>query len=146
MPIEWKKDFAIGVHEIDAQHQELFKRLDQLQSAIAAGRGATEIYATLEFLDEYTREHFKAEEALQRRFEYPHYELHAGEHRHFLDTLATLRHKIAHEGANDLNVKRASIALEQWLVTHICSTDRQLAGFINRHRNHEWEQWLKAQF
>lgn len=146
MKIAWKSEYAIGVHEVDNQHQELFSRLNALLEGVAGGRGDRELIETLKFLDTYTKRHFAAEESLQRRFEYPHYEMHAAEHRHFLATLATLKEKIAADGATDRNVKLACATLENWLVSHVCTIDRPLGEFVNRNRNHEWEKWLKSQF
>ncbi len=146
MKVEWKKGYAIGVEEIDGQHQELFARLNALLEGEENGRGEKELLATLAFLDDYTKRHFAAEESLQRRFAYPHYEMHAAEHRHFLRTLAELHERIATSGPTAQNVKLACHSLESWLITHICTIDRPLGEFINRNRNQEWEKWLRSQF
>lgn len=146
MKVEWKKEYAIGVHEIDSQHQELFGRLNALLEGVERGRGDKELLETLSFLDDYTKRHFAAEESLQRRFEYPHYEMHVAEHRHFLQTLATLHEKIAASGPTEQNVKLVCNSLENWLISHLCTIDRPLGEFINRNRNLEWEKWLRSQF
>ena len=43
MPLTWKKEFAIGVPEIDKQHQLLFNRFDQFLEAIDQGKGEREL-------------------------------------------------------------------------------------------------------
>lgn len=133
MGVTWKADFAVGVLEIDAQHRELFARLDRLLEAIAVGHGGEEIFKTFEFLDLYTREHFTAEEALQLRYSYPQYEMHRAEHRHFIDSLDAIRAGYAQTGAMEVLMKRTSQTLQDWLITHICNTDRALAGYIAAH-------------
>ena len=146
MAVTWKNEFAIKVREIDLQHQELFDRLDRLQAAIGAGVGAEKLAATFRFLDDYVRRHFAAEEALQQRFRYPHLTLHAAEHRHFEAELARLEERLHREGASDRLASLTDSIFSQWLVNHICTVDRQLAGYINQHRNEEWERWLKNNF
>jgi hemerythrin len=146
MAVTWKNEFSIKVREIDLQHQELFARLGRLQAAIGEGAGAEKLAATFRFLDDYVRRHFAAEEALQQRFRYPHLPLHAAEHRHFEAELARLEERMQLEGASEQLAHLTDNVLSQWLINHVCTIDRQLAGYINQNRNEEWERWLKANF
>jgi hemerythrin len=146
MGIAWKREFAIGVDEIDGQHQELFSRLNRLFRAMAEGREAKEVAELFLFLDDYTRAHFTAEEEFQARIGYPHLAMHREEHRHFLKELANLREKLASDGATPEVVRLVSQVLQQWLVGHICQVDRVLGDYLNTHRNAEWQQWLKDHF
>jgi hemerythrin len=146
MSVVWKKEFAIGVHEIDAQHQELFSRLDRLQTSIAAGQGKEALVTIFSFLDSYTRRHFKAEEDLQQRYQYPHLAMHAAEHRFFEKELADLEERLHREGPTESLAHLIGSVLYQWLIHHICQLDKALAGYINKHKTAEWEKWLKANF
>jgi hemerythrin len=146
MGITWKKEFRIGVQEIDAQHQELFTRLDRFTGAIEQGEGVRQLAPLLKFLDDYTRRHFTAEENLQRRFSYPHLEMHIAEHRIFLKKLEGLAERLAQGEATEGLVRLTSEILQQWLVHHICNVDKVLGAFVIEHRDAEWEQWLRDHF
>jgi hemerythrin len=146
MGITWKKEFRIGVQEIDAQHQELFTRLDRFIEAIEQGEGGRQLAPLLQFLDDYTRRHFMAEENLQRRFNYPHVEMHVAEHRNFLKKLERLAERLAQGEAADGLVRLTSDVLQQWLIQHICQVDKVLGAFIIEQRNAEWEQYLRDHF
>lgn len=143
MQVTWKKEYSIGVVEIDSQHQQLFHRFDQFLDAIDQGKGAMELEDIFNFLKGYVMSHFKAEEALQRRFKYPHLEMHAAEHRKFEKQLNDLFH---HQGSTEELVHLTRSILIQWLIQHICKVDTALAGFIIKHRDEEWESWLKKHF
>jgi len=58
MPFEWTQNLSIGVAEIDNQHKELFKRINNLLDAISQGKGKQELFAVLEFLEDYSKFHF----------------------------------------------------------------------------------------
>ena len=146
MQILWKRDFAIGVVEIDGQHQELFARFDRLLTAIQKGSGPAELRTTFAFLDDYTRRHFRAEEELQRRSRYPHLPMHRDEHRGFEARLSDLKERLEREGATEDLAHLTSHVLVQWLIEHICRLDRDLAGYLVKHQTEEWERWLKNNF
>jgi hemerythrin len=143
MPVTWKKEFAIGVAEIDKQHLEMFNRFDRFLEAIDQGKGDKELRDVLIFLKDYIVRHFKAEEALQKQFNYPHLEMHLAEHRSFEKQLIELDR---HRGPSGELVHLTRNILIQWLIQHICKLDSDLAGFINERRNEVWEEWMKKHF
>lgn len=133
MTVTWRADFEIGILEIDGQHREIFARFDRLLRAINEGHGREEVVKTLNFLDEYTRYHFSAEETLQQRYGYPHYEMHRSEHQHFIETLDAIFKRYVAVGAEEEVVKQTCQALLEWLIKHICVVDRDLAAFLASH-------------
>jgi hemerythrin len=143
MSVTWKNEFAIGVSKIDRQHQQLFHHFDQFLEGIDQGKGARELEDLLDFLKEYVVRHFKSEEELQKHFNYPHLEMHVAEHRSFEKQLQELNQ---HRGSTDELIHLTRNILIQWLIQHICKLDSALAGFINEHRNVEWENWMKRHF
>lgn len=130
MGVTWRADFEIGVLEIDGDHREIFARFDRFLQAIAAGRGKEEVVKTLNFLDQYARDHFSREEELQRRYASPQYEMHCAEHQHFIDSMDVIHAKYLLTGVQDVLVKQTSQLLQEWLIQHICTVDRSLAVFL----------------
>ena len=143
MSLTWRKEYAIGVVEIDRQHQQLFRHFDQFLEGVDQGKGARELDVILNFLKGYVVRHFKAEEELQKRFKYPHLEMHLAEHRSFEKQLQELNQ---HQASTDKLIHLTRNVLLQWLIQHICKVDAALAGFINERRDKEWEIWLKNHF
>ncbi len=146
MGVIWKNEFSIGIYEIDSQHQELFARLDRFISAIEQGIGASQVAQLLDFLDDYSKRHFMAEELLQKQIDYPHLAMHESEHASFLVELKRLRKRLDEGGATPRLAHLAQEVLEKWLIQHICKIDKVLGVFFNEHRQAEWEQYLKDHF
>lgn len=83
---------------------------------------------------------------LQRKFNYPHVALHCEEHQSFLKNLERLKLRIAAEGSTDAVVKLTRDTLVNWLIHHVCSTDKHLGDFVKLYRNSQWEKWMQSQF
>ncbi|MGC4119139.1 MAG: hemerythrin domain-containing protein [Myxococcales bacterium] len=79
--LAWSSDLAVGLSEIDEQHKTWIQRFNDVATAIDAKRGATEIGRTLDFLSDYTREHFATEERLMAAAGYPALQAHLSQHR-----------------------------------------------------------------
>jgi hemerythrin-like metal-binding protein len=67
MTFEWSPQLAVGAEVIDAQHRELFHRVDRFVRALTEHAPAAETMHLLGFLGEYVVTHFADEEALPRR-------------------------------------------------------------------------------
>lgn len=134
MSVKWGESFATGVDEIDQQHQELFAKLEEMLQAVEQGAGHTVLPDLFTFLDTYTREHFAAEESLQRKFNYPHIAVHCEEHKKFISNLERLKARVAIIGSCESDVKLIRDTLVNWLITHICSTDRHFGDFVKEQR------------
>lgn len=71
MAILWTPDLATKVDEIDSQHRELFKRINDLLDACNQGRGKEEVQKVIRFLEEYVATHFGEEEKYMEKYNYP---------------------------------------------------------------------------
>ena len=60
--ITWNEQYSVNVSEMDIQHQRLFELINQLHSAMLAGKGNETMDGILHGLKEYTITHFSAEE------------------------------------------------------------------------------------
>lgn len=128
--IEWSKDLAVGVEEIDKQHQEIFAAINRLLQACNQGKGKEAVGDTLNFLGNYVHEHFAAEEELMQKHQYPEVTGHKAQHRQFIKDLSELQAKYNQEG-NALNVVIATNrTVVQWLQHHIMNTDKILGQYI----------------
>ena len=130
MDIGWSNDLATGVSEIDNQHKEIFARFDKLFAACSEGRGKDEVLALLNFLQDYVKEHFTAEERLQLRHGYPDYAEHKGEHARFIADVARQSAELKAAGATLSLVIMTNKTLTSWLSKHIRKRDMEVAAYV----------------
>ena len=130
MAIEWKEDLAVGVKEIDEQHKELFVKVNSLFDACNTGKGKEQIDPIIKYLQEYVVDHFGCEEALQKKYSYPGYEEHKGQHDKFIQDFLKLKEGIDKNGVTGLTIVQLNQTLVDWLIKHIRKTDKALAAFL----------------
>jgi hemerythrin len=128
MALRWTSALAIGAAELDARHEELFRRVERLHDAMLA-HDRTEVARLLEFLIVYVREHFEAEEALMRRIGYPLLEQHAAEHAAFAAAVAELYEALARDGLTARLVLAVDRRVTGWLADHVYTSDLALGRF-----------------
>ncbi len=127
--IGWTPALALGHAEIDAQHQELFRRAARLLDAMAAGDRAT-VGELFDFLGTYVVDHFAAEERLMTESRFPGYNVHKAAHERFVRDYQSLRKLHEDSGANAAVAIKARSWLTEWLRNHIGGTDQLLARHL----------------
>ena len=134
MTIELDPLLLTGNDEIDAQHRELFARIQTLLDASRSQRSREEVVRLLEYLGGYVVDHFAAEERMMEESGYPRLGGHRAEHLQFVKELAILRHELKSEGPTKIFVIRVGNRVTEWLREHIYRTDRILADWLRAHR------------
>ncbi len=79
----WSESLRTGIEEIDRQHRGQIRRIDSLDLALYGGRSASELVTMMKYLAGYVAEHFRDEEDLMMRIDYPALADHIEEHRKF---------------------------------------------------------------
>ena len=130
MAIEWRSSYEIGIQKIDAQHKELFKKINDLLEACNAQNGRQEVHNTIKFLGDYVITHFSDEEKLQRENDYPEYKNHKATHEQFIKDYENLKAKLDVEGVSLNFVITVNRIVIDWLIKHIGSADRAFADFV----------------
>lgn len=130
MAFTWTKDLETGNAQIDREHQELIRALNDLFAACSVGNGRSELSRTLDFLEQYTRTHFQHEETLQIQSRYPDYAAHKKLHEGFVKTVSQLSAKLKAEGPTIQLVGEINQQLGNWLVNHIKKEDVKVARHI----------------
>ena len=70
---EWSTDYAVGIRQVDEEHQQLFVLAERLHRAMLEGNGKAILVNLLARLVDYTCYHFAHEEQLMERIQYPGY-------------------------------------------------------------------------
>lgn len=129
MKYELTDDLLTGNALIDSEHRELFAAVNNLIDACAQGKGRDQIQKTVQFLGDYVAKHFRDEEGLQTKSNYPGYPAHKQFHDGYRRKLAETTQVLTREGPSvkalgDLN---GVVAI---LVSHIRTEDKRLARHI----------------
>lgn len=127
--IAWDPNIhAIGVSEIDQQHQQLAEIINGIEKALVAGESKESLRAMLEELIQYTEFHFFTEEHYMRQHAYPGEESHQKGHHHLVDQILSLRQDF---GIKDESHTRHTVDfLGSWFVDHILHMDRPMGIWL----------------
>ncbi len=122
--IEWSEDFAVGIPEVDKDHQELIEDINGLYEQLGSGRDELTVMDFLTAVYAEAREHFIREEELMLEQDYQDYEDHKAEHERFLERMGELMG----ESQDDVPTEDGGISLwlSHWLVNHFQVHDVRL--------------------
>ncbi len=129
----WDDRFLLGIEEIDKQHKELVKLLEEFGKMLAKGDRQSAIDFLLSKVKDYIEFHFTYEEAFQESIGYPELEQHKKAHQIFVkeyEKVLELLNKGDEKAVRELNA-----FLIGWLFTHIDKTDRKYARLYHEKMN-----------
>ncbi len=129
----WKDKYELGVPLIDAQHKELFRRVDAfmqtLRSPVSWEEKVAKVNETLEFMKAYVVTHFQDEEVYQQKIGYPglaeHRALHVGMVAYVVEVAA----QYEQQGYNERLMQQFGGKLLAWLINHVASEDQQIGAY-----------------
>lgn len=127
--IIWDKDtFEIGIKSIDNQHKKLVDYINELAYAITKKQDKLIIAKLFKKLYQYTRLHFKAEEAYILSLNKNDCLLHQLQHKHFIEELDRL---VAL--GDTVNISEELLYfLTDWLLHHIQIEDKKFLQRLHR--------------
>jgi len=127
--VTWDETYSVKVKRLDEQHQKLFALINTLHEAMRQGKGQALVESTLNELALYTVTHFRAEEELLRKANFPEFAVHRAEHQSYIAKV--------HQFAEDLKAGRCASSvsvlgfLKDWLADHIRRRDRSYSAYLN---------------
>jgi hemerythrin len=124
----WTTGYAVGIREIDEEHQRLFGFAESLHQAMLEGKG-TEALANLHGdLLRYTGYHFAHEEQLMQRIGYPGYRQHCQEHENLRFRVRTTQDRLD-SGEITMTIEVMQF-LMTWLDRHITISDHRIGSYM----------------
>lgn len=127
--IVWNDKLVTGIKKIDEQHQILVNLFNEANIKLTTNNSS-------EFLEQITRDmlsyalyHFETEEDLMQKYDYiKNTDTHIGQHRSFSAKVVKVRNDIK----AGILISREDLLsfLNNWLINHILSTDKELAAFL----------------
>ncbi|HHW31595.1 MAG TPA: hemerythrin family protein [Clostridiaceae bacterium] len=130
MAIKWTSDLSVGVEYIDSQHKLLFEKANDLFEAGKNRKSKEVIAEMLNFLDEYTKQHFRDEEAYMAKINYPDLEQHKKLHKDFIAEISKLRQEYQQSGGNIVLIINANHLVSNWLTKHISTMDKKIGLYV----------------
>jgi len=126
--IEWNNSMSVGNPAIDQDHRTLIQYVNEMHSAMAAGKGKEIVGNILTKLVKYTQEHFGREEIIWKAGGYVDFDRHKQAHADLLRTVAEFKGKFD-KGAVLLTLDVMNF-LRDWLTNHILKADKAAAQAI----------------
>ena len=127
---EWDDSLSIGIEEVDNQHKELIKKLDDLAECILKKKGKDKIGTILRFMDDYTKMHFSTEEEYMLKYDYPGLSHQKKQHEKFKNTTMRLIKELESEKDTESFASSVQRFLIDWLILHIKTTDQKFGEFL----------------
>lgn len=127
--IVWNDTYSVRIKQLDQQHQQLVKLVNELDEAMRSGKGKDVLAKTLSTLIDYTKTHFVTEERLLQTFGYPEFMAHKVEHDRLTEKVLQLQQQIA-KSQIGLTIPIMTFLCD-WLRTHILGSDMKYGSFLN---------------
>jgi hemerythrin-like metal-binding protein len=127
--LTWNERFATGITQVDDQHKTLFTAVNAFHAGLVAGRAKEELAKALDFLVDYTANHFKTEEDFMQKHGFQGLSAHRSEHTLLLEEVASFKEQWT---KNSAAVRPMEVAkfLGDWLTHHIQQMDFQYVVFL----------------
>jgi len=128
--IEWESKYCLKIKEIDEQHKKLINLANKLFNACTQGKDIAEEEfknAIKEAVD-YAKSHFKFEEELLSKYNYPEINEHRKEHEDFIKKII-LEIKNFETGKKFVPNSFARF-LRDWTLEHIAISDKKFSFFL----------------
>ncbi len=137
MGLQWDhQKHNTGFAHIDRQHRELFKGINGLilflkeSSPKQDHENTGKVLEMLNFLGEYTQQHFQDEEIIFEEYDHPMKDVNKEEHRLFLEKYVQYQEKLQAKMDQERLTRgvliQIHIFLQSWLVKHILKVDISL--------------------
>ncbi len=130
-PILWDQKYAIGIHQMDEEHIEILKRINDLIEAMNLNV-LDKMLSSFTELKEYTVHHFTHEEKYMEQIQYPALDSHKKVHVNLINTLLKFEEQFK---AGKIEKGRLASFLKNWLFTHIMGIDTKYANHAKEHNS-----------
>jgi len=129
--IEWSDKYSVGNSMVDDQHQKLMDIINRYHDSLEAQRPRDELVRIFDEVADFAVYHFRDEEALMAKIEFPKLARHQAIHRQLIDQVKKLRGELVAGVAG--SEQQIRFFLKNWLTAHIVGIDTQYTPFLGVH-------------
>ena len=130
---ELTEDLLTGIEDVDTQHRMLLELADDIVETADDEKGAAFFERTSAFLKDYVAYHFASEEMAMLQYKYPKFDAHRQHHANIGVELESLVLKVRAKGFTKEVNAQYCFFVEDHLVRHIRTYDREMATFFRTH-------------
>ena len=123
--VEWSQKLEFGLPIIDDQHKQLFN----LAATFAGNGDDIRVMKTLATLSDYVKVHFRAEEEMLAKLNYPDLEAHQRLHAEFKGMLLKLLENARHLTLDE-TAREVEYLIYGWFANHIMQADVAYVGWM----------------
>ncbi|HOD14269.1 MAG TPA: hemerythrin family protein [Spirochaetota bacterium] len=121
-----------GIAEIDGQHRELVKRIEELDVAIYNNTARVQMVMMIEYLESYVGRHFDAEEEILMKIGYPDFSAHYEEHKKFREWFSQVLREYKEKGADNYLAMDINREIGKWFDNHLMVTDAAYIPYLKK--------------
>ncbi len=126
--VTYTPELSVGVKAFDDHHIVLFDIINKLSDAMSKGLAGEQVISIVRELVDYTSWHFKAEEDVFEKYNYPGKDEHTKIHNKMLKTAGQLLTD-AESGKKILSTELMEF-LQDWILDHIMGVDKEYSTFL----------------
>jgi len=127
--IVWDESLAVGVAEIDEQHQAIIGLINDLAARQGQAEEADAAKA-LTFLRAYLHDHFDLETELMLDLGYPELDAHRQQHELFANHVIFFEIEKEFGVVSEQMLADILVFLKEWFISHITKEDKALGEFV----------------
>ncbi len=131
--IKWSDKYSVNNFLLDSQHKKLIGIINELHTAMKVAGGKEILQTIFDELIWYTKEHFKTEEQIMQKFNYPAFKEHKLEHEKLTEKALQLQ-KDFKDGKSLITINTMNF-LKNWLINHIEGTDKKYKDKISSQKS-----------
>jgi len=124
----WNENLSVGIKQFDEEHKHLIDFINRLNQALSIGSARNTMEEILSGLVNYTVIHFKHEEDMMVKHDYPAYVQHKKEHDILTGQVSDFFSRFK-EGKVAFSLELMKF-LNDWLLNHIQMSDKQYKSFF----------------
>jgi len=130
--VPWSDDFLVGNVSIDLQHKELVKLTNEFYAGVQMGGVLAKVFflQTIQGAVQYIKTHFKTEEDIMEKIEFPLFQEHKKLHEEFITEVT--REIQAFEKQDTPDPAGFVKYLMNWVLNHVANSDKKITPYLEK--------------
>ncbi len=125
--MKWEPGFNLGIPEVDNQHKKIIELINALNQAFIENVTNEKIGNILDDMSNYASQHFKTEEDLFKKSNFPLMKEHIAQHEYFVNKVGDFKRNF---NSGQTITFRLMKFLRSWWTNHILDSDREYVEII----------------
>jgi hemerythrin len=134
MALHYPDQLIFGIAEIDQQHRDLYKMYNEFSDALEGGRGEVGVRQLFIQLEDVTLYHFRFEQRLIEKSNYPDAEAHLQEHIQTIETFSRFKSLINSDKLSKVLLMSIKRYLIRVLINHVKNSDLSLCNHLAKQK------------